>query len=160
VARAAAAGVTAVAIDLDGALGDTRPLWRDWLADAARVLDVDVASLPEDRAAAAALLDGGGGNWRSLLARFAEDRAPVYLRPSAEAAAALRTLAAAGARLGVFTDAPEELARVAAAHLGATRRVEAIEGGAGALARLEARLGEAPLVLRSRAELVAAATAR
>jgi beta-phosphoglucomutase-like phosphatase (HAD superfamily) len=27
---------TAVAIDLDGALGDTRPLWQEFLADAAR----------------------------------------------------------------------------------------------------------------------------
>ena len=71
-----------LAIELD-VLGDTRPLWRDWLADAARVLDV--AGLPDDRAAAAAELDArGAGNWRTLLERFAEDRAPVYLRPAAE----------------------------------------------------------------------------
>ena len=38
-----------LAVDLD-VLGDTRPLWRDWLADAARVLDVD--GLSDDRAAA------------------------------------------------------------------------------------------------------------
>ena len=25
-----------IAIDLDGVLGDTRPLWNDWLDDAAR----------------------------------------------------------------------------------------------------------------------------
>ena len=30
-------GSSAVIVDLDGALGDTRPLWDDWLADAARV---------------------------------------------------------------------------------------------------------------------------
>jgi phosphoglycolate phosphatase-like HAD superfamily hydrolase len=150
--------VTAIAIDLDGALGDTRPLWRDWLADAGRVLDLDVAALPADRAEAAALLDAHGGNWRALLARWAEDRAPVYLRPSADATAALRSLARTGATLGVFTDAPDELARVAAAHLGAGRRVGAVEAGAGALERLEARLGSGVLVLRSRAELLAAAT--
>ena len=76
-------------------LGDTRPLWRDWLADAARVLDVE--GLPEDRAAAAAELDArGAGNWRTLLERFAEDRAPVYLRPAAEVSAALRRLQAEG----------------------------------------------------------------
>ena len=49
-----------VAIDLD-ALGDTRPLWNDWLEDAARRFRVDLgarsAELPEDRAAAAEQLD-------------------------------------------------------------------------------------------------------
>ena len=47
-----------VAIELD-VLGDTRPLWNDWLADAARrfrsISPLDPATLPEDRAA------GGGG---------------------------------------------------------------------------------------------------
>jgi len=43
--------------------------------------------------------------------RFAEDRAPVYLRPNAEVSAALRSLEANEWRLGVFTDAPEALAR-------------------------------------------------
>ena len=110
-----------VAVDLD-VLGDTRPLWRDWLADAARVLDVD--GLPESRLAAAAELDArGAGNWRTLLERFAEDRAPIYLRPAAEVSAALRALHAAGTDVVVFTDAPLELARVALAQLGAARRV-------------------------------------
>ena len=118
-------------IDLDGALGDTRPLWLQWLADSARVLDLDPDVLPADRGAAAAALDASGaGNWRTLLERFAEDRAPVYLRPSAEASAALRRLQANGARIGVYTDAPVELARVALAQLGAARRVEAVEAGA------------------------------
>jgi phosphoglycolate phosphatase-like HAD superfamily hydrolase len=145
-----------LAVELD-ALGDTSRLWSDWLADAARVLDVDVAELPGDRAEAAAELDrAGAGNWRALLGRFAEDRAPVYLRPNAEATAALRELAAAGVRVGLFTDAPEELAVVAAAHLGATRRVEAVEAGAGALDRLTDVLGCEPRVVRSRAELMAA----
>ena len=138
----------AVAVDLD-ALGDTRPLWRDFLADAARrfasISPLDPDELPEDRAAAAEELDrwaeAGVGDWRSALARFAEDRAPVYLRPSAEANAALRALAAEGVRIGVFTDAPESLARVALAHLGAERRVDALESGAGARERLLAALG-------------------
>ncbi|HEY8103991.1 MAG TPA: hypothetical protein VIE18_05705 [Gaiellaceae bacterium] len=138
-----------LAIDLD-ALGDTRPLWRDWLADASRVLDVE--GLPDDRAAAAAELDArGAGNWRTLLERFAEDRAPVYLRPAAEVSAALRSLQASGASLAVFTDAPEELARVALAQLGATRRVDTVAAGAGALERLGADV----TLVRTRDELVA-----
>jgi phosphoglycolate phosphatase-like HAD superfamily hydrolase len=148
----------AVAIDLDGALGDTRGLWQDWLAGAARVLDVDPVTLPRERGAAAEALDrSGAGNWRVLLTRFAEERAAVYLRPSAEASAALRRLAAAGTRIGVFTDAPEELAHIALAQLGAARRVEAVEAGAQALERLQARLGSEPLVVRTAAELVQAA---
>lgn len=145
-------------IDVDGALGDTRPLWDDWLAGAGKVLGVDPAALPRDRAAAAAALDeAGAGNWRSLLERFAEDRAPVYLRPQADASAALRRLAGSGRRLGAFTDAPPELAAVALGQLGAARRLEAVEAGAGALERLRARLGAEAEVASTRAELVAAA---
>jgi phosphoglycolate phosphatase-like HAD superfamily hydrolase len=139
----------AVAIDLDGALGDTRPLWRDFLADAARrfasIAELDPALLPDDRAAAAEELDRwaerGIGDWRAALTRFAEDRAPVYLRPNAEASAALRSLAAAGYRLGAFTDAPEPLARVALAQLGAMRRLDALACGRDARGRLLERLG-------------------
>jgi phosphoglycolate phosphatase-like HAD superfamily hydrolase len=145
------------AIDLDGALGDTHPLWRDWLASATRLLPVETATLPEDRGEAAVALDAAGGNWRALLERFAEERAPVYLRPDAGSSAALRRLAAGGAQLGVFTDAPEELARVALAQLGATRRVNAVETGTGALDRLRARLGTGVAVLATREQLVAAA---
>lgn len=150
--------MTALLIDLDGALGDTRPLWRDWLAESARVLGIDPEALPSDRGAAAAALDaGGGGNWRALLERYAAGRAPVYLRPNAEANAALRRLAARGRRLGVFTDAPEELARVALAQLGAGRRLQAVETGAGALDRLRERLGEDAVIVATRDELVSAA---
>ena len=148
--------MNAVAIDLDGALGDTRPLWRDWLDDLARRSRVDV-ELPDDRALAAATLDGVVGNWRVLLERFAEDRAPVYLRPHGEVSAALRRLNANGVRLGVFTDAPEPLAQVALAHLGAGRRVECVETGGRALERLLERLGPDALVARSAAELLEAA---
>jgi phosphoglycolate phosphatase-like HAD superfamily hydrolase len=139
----------AVAIDLDSALGDTRPLWREFLSDAARryasIAPLDVDSLPSDRGEAAAALDEwashGVGDWRSTLARFAEERAPVFLRPNAEANAALRSLAATGCKVGVFTDAPEELARVALAQLGVLRRIHILEAGASARERLLTRLG-------------------
>jgi phosphoglycolate phosphatase-like HAD superfamily hydrolase len=149
--------VRALAVDLD-ALGDTRPLWDDWVTSARAVLGVDPETLPADRAEAAAALDReGGGNWRTLLERFAEDRAPAYLRRDASASAALRSLAAAGRTIGVFTDAPEPLARVALAQLGAERRVTAVETGTGALERLLSRLGGDALVVRTLDELYAAA---
>ena len=58
----------AVAVEL-GALGDTEPLWRDWLEDAARRYRVDVGALDEQLP-----------NWRPLLERFAEERAPACAR--------------------------------------------------------------------------------
>ena len=144
----------ALAIELD-ALGDTRPLWSAWLASARAVLDVEPGTLPTDRAAAAAALDAAGaGNWRVLLERFAEDHAPAYLRRDAATSAALHSLASSGARLGVFTDAPEPLARVALSQLGATRRVAALETGAGALERLLAALGAGAEVVRTRDDLL------
>jgi phosphoglycolate phosphatase-like HAD superfamily hydrolase len=152
--------VRAVAVDLD-ALGDTRGLWRDFLADAARrfasIAPLDPDALPADRAAAAAELDrwaaGGVGDWRGALERFAEDRAPVYLRPSADAAAALRALVGAGVRVGVYTDAPEPLARIALSHLGAERRVDAVECGSGARKRLLERFGGEAAVAATRDDL-------
>jgi len=147
-------GAPAVAIDLDGALGDTRPLWEDWMRSAGDVLQVDAESLPADRAAAAAELDRrGAGNWRTLLERFSEERVPVYLRRDPAASAALRALEAAGRELGVFTDAPEPLARVALAHLGADRRIAALETGPNALERLLERIGADAVVVRTGAEL-------
>jgi phosphoglycolate phosphatase-like HAD superfamily hydrolase len=145
--------MSAVAIELE-VLGDTRPLWDDWLADAARrfrsIAELDVESLPRDRGEAAAELDRwaeqGVGDWRGALRRFAEDRAPVYLRPAAEVSATLRALHAEGEQLVVFTDAPVELARVALAQLGAARRISRVEAGSGPV--------EADTVVRSRAELL------
>jgi phosphoglycolate phosphatase-like HAD superfamily hydrolase len=147
----------ALALELDGVLGDTRPLWRDWLDDASRRARVELR-LPEDRATAVEALDSALGNWRELLERFAEDHAAVYLRPDAQVSAALRQLDAAGERIGVFTDAPEALAQVALAQLGAARRVEACESGAGALERLLERLGEGAVIVRSKGELLQTAT--
>jgi hypothetical protein len=149
--------VEAVAIDLD-ALGDTRPLWDDWLASAAPVIGVDPAELPPNRGDAAAALDArDAGNWRVLLERFSEDRAGAYLRRDASTSAALRALAVDGRLLGIFTDAPEPLARVALAQLGAERRVGAVETGPGALGRLLARLGTGTVVVTTRDELLARA---
>jgi phosphoglycolate phosphatase-like HAD superfamily hydrolase len=135
----------AVAIDL-AALGDTDPLWRDWLDDARRRfrVDVDVAGLDDELP-----------NWRRLLERFAEERAPVYFRRDADVSSALRRLRAGGTRIGVFADAPEELARIAVVHLGAAHRIEALEAGAGARERVLRRLGDDATVVRTREELLA-----
>jgi phosphoglycolate phosphatase-like HAD superfamily hydrolase len=127
--------VTAFALSLDGVLGDTRPLWDAFLVDVARRAQVDPERLEEELP-----------NWRPLLERFAEDHAPVYLRPSAPATAALRRLRSEGVQVGVFTDAPEELAHVALAHLGGTRRVDVLEAGPGSRERLLARLPGARVV--------------
>jgi phosphoglycolate phosphatase-like HAD superfamily hydrolase len=157
----------AIVIDLDGALGDTRPLWQEFLADAARrfvsIAPLEPERLPADRAEAAVELDRwaarGVGDWRGALTRFAEDRAPIFLRPAAEVSAALRALSESGYRIGVFTDAPEELARVALSHLGAARRVEVVETGAGARERLLERLGRDVEVAAGREDLVRIASA-
>jgi phosphoglycolate phosphatase-like HAD superfamily hydrolase len=146
-----------LALDLDTTLGDTRPLWCAWRDDLSRRARVEL-DLPEDRGAAAVALDAAVGNWRPLLERFAEDHAPVYLRPQADANAALRRLRVAGASLGAFTDAPLELARVALAQLGAARLLDAVETGSDALAQLLERLGPDALVVRTREELLRAAT--
>ncbi len=126
-----------LAVDLDGALGDTHALWQAFLEDAARrfssIAPLVPSDLPPDRDAAAHELDAwaerGVGDWRRALERFAEDHAPVHLRPDPAANAALRTVKAGGARVVVFTDAPEPLARVALAHLGVARWVDALETG-------------------------------
>jgi phosphoglycolate phosphatase-like HAD superfamily hydrolase len=140
----------AIAIDLDGVLADTRPLWDAWLEDAARRARVELA-VPEDREAAATVLDGALGDWRPLLERFAADRAPVFIRPRADTNAMLRRLTASGARIGAFSDAPRELAEIALAHAGAARQVEVI----GTLEEVTAELGEDLVVVGSREQLSA-----
>jgi phosphoglycolate phosphatase-like HAD superfamily hydrolase len=133
----------AVVISLS-ALGDTEPLWRDWLEDARRRFRVDVDALDEELP-----------NWRELLERFAEERAPVYFRRDADVSTTLRQLRASGTRIGVFTDAPAELARIALSHLGAERHVEVLETGPGAQARVSKALGDEPRVIGTREELLA-----
>ena len=139
-----------LALDLDGVLADTRPLWDAWLEDAARRTRVEL-DVPADREVAAAVLDEALGDWRPLLMRFASDRAPLSIRPRPDTNAALRRLKAAGARIGVFSDAPRELAELALAHAGAARQVEVV----GTLSEVEAALGAGTLVVRSREELAA-----
>jgi phosphoglycolate phosphatase-like HAD superfamily hydrolase len=133
----------AVAIQLS-ALGDTDPLWNDWLEDAHRRFRVDVGALDDELP-----------NWRQLLERFAEERAPVYFRRDGEVSATLRQLRAEGTRIGVFTEAPVELARIALTHLGAERHVDVLETGAGAQERVSATLGKDARVVSTRAELLA-----
>jgi len=119
--------VRSLALDLDAVLVDTGPLWRDWLEDAARRARVSLDDLPEDRVAAAAVLDERLGDWRPLLERFAADRAPLHFRPRADVGKAVRRLQAAGVHVSVFSDAPRELAELAVQHLGIARRVELVE---------------------------------
>ena len=148
-ASAAVAGPS-LALDLDGVLADTRPLWDAWLEDASRRTRVEL-DVPEDREAAAVALDDALGDWRPLLARFAADRAPLFVRPRADTNTALRRLRAAGSRIGVFSDAPRELAEIALAHAGARRQVDAI----GTLDEVREALGADAVVVRSREELAA-----
>ena len=148
----------AAALDLDAVLGDTRPLWSAWLADLARRARVELV-VADDRGDAAAELDRLVGNWRPLLARFAEDHAAVYLRPNPEVNAALRRLGEGGVRLGAFTDAPAELASVALAHVGAARRLDAFEAGSGARERIVERLGAGTRVIATRDQLLLARAA-
>jgi phosphoglycolate phosphatase-like HAD superfamily hydrolase len=139
-----------LALDLDGVLADTRGLWDAWLEDAARRARVEL-DVPDDREAAVAVLDEALGDWRPLLARFAADRAPVWIRPRADTNTALRRLAASGARLGVFSDAPRELVEIALAHAGTARQVDVV----GTLAEVQSALGDEAVVVRSREELAA-----
>ena len=132
----------AVAVDL-AALGDVEPLWRDWLDDAERRYRVDAAALDEQLP-----------NWRQLLERFAEERAPVYFRRDAEVSSTLRRLHGADVRIGVFSGAPQELTRIALSHLGADGRVDTVESGDGARERLLRKLGDDAVVVGTRAELV------
>jgi len=134
--------VRAIAISLS-ALGDTEPLWRDWLEDARRRFRVDVDELDQELP-----------NWRELLERFAEERAPVYFRRDADVSSTLRQLRASGTRIGVFTDAPAELARVALSHLGAERHIEVLESGPQAQERILAALGDGARVIDTREELL------
>lgn len=154
-----------VAIDLDSVLGDTHGLWAAWLEDAARryrtIAELDRGALPTDRVAAAAALDrwaeAGVGDWRGALERFAEDHAPLYLRPDAATTSALRALQGSGAELAAFTDAPEPLARVASAYLGLARRIRSLVAGADAEERALVSLGDGARVVRTREELLALA---
>jgi phosphoglycolate phosphatase-like HAD superfamily hydrolase len=143
--------VRAVLVDLDGVIGDTRPLWDAWLDDLERRSRIAVDDLPQDRTAAASVLDDRLANWRALLERFAAEHAPVYLRPDPETNARLRALEQATVRIGAFSDAPPELAQAALTQLGAGRRVACV----GTLDEVSGVLGADALVVRTRTELAA-----
>jgi ABC-type sugar transport system ATPase subunit len=98
---------------------------------------------------------GGKERVGELLERFAEERAPVYFRRDADVSTTLRQLRASGTRIGVFSDAPAELARIALSHLGAERHVEVLESGPGAQERVSAALGAGARVIDTRQELLA-----
>src|ERR1700757_4226141 len=140
--------MNAVALDLDAVLADTRPLWRDWVDDASRRGRVEL-DVPDARAAAADVLDQSLGEWRPLLERFAADRGPLHFRPRGETSASLRRLEGAGGRVGVFTDPPRELAGIALAPVGGSRRVPVV----GTLDQVLPELGPGAVVVHSRAEL-------
>ena len=57
--------MSAVALDLDGALGDTRSLWQAWLEDATRFLDSAVGQR-SSRALRHALLVNGAAAVRTI----------------------------------------------------------------------------------------------
>ena len=59
-----------------------------------------------------------------------------------------------GEALGVFSDAPEALTRVAVAQLGAERRTSVVESGSGALDRVVEALGPDTIVVRTRNDLL------
>ncbi len=151
-----------LALDFDAVLADTRPLWDEWLDDAARkfraIASLDPAELPEDRAEAATVLDrwaeAGVGDWRGALERFAEDRAPLFFRPEPATNAALRRLRANGASLAAFSDAPEPLVRIAVAHIGLGRELGVLSTGRDAERHAVEELGADARVVRSRDELL------
>jgi phosphoglycolate phosphatase-like HAD superfamily hydrolase len=151
-----------LALDFDAVLADTRPLWREWLDDAARryrsIASLDPEELPQDRAEAAAVLDrwaeAGVGDWRGALERFAEDRAPLFFRPEPATNVALRRLRADGAELAAFSDAPEALVRIALAHVGLGRELGVLATGRDAEQHAVEELGGDARVVRSRDELL------
>ena len=102
-----------------------------------------------------ALDDAGAGNWRDASrAVLRGSRARVTCAATPRRARTCRRSSGDGATLGVFTDAPEELARTALAQLGASRRISALETGTGALERLLDALGGDATVVRTRADLL------
>ena len=118
----------AVALDLDAVLADTRPLWNDWLEDAARRARVEL-DVPADRVEASALLDERLGDWRPLLERFAADRGPLHFRPRAETGAALRRLDDAGVRISELALRSSSLDEVFLSLTGRRAEDESIDEG-------------------------------
>ena len=127
----------ATVVELDAVLASTDAVWQAFLEHLARrfaaIEPLDPSTLAADRVQAAAQLDAwaasGVGDWRVQLSRFAEDHLPVHVRPDARAMGAVRSLVAAGTRISVVSDAPQELVDVVAAHLGLSRLAVTCTGG-------------------------------
>ena len=116
----------------EDALADTRELWRDGVAHLARrlgrVVPLDAAEVPDDRAEAIEYLERWAGqdaaNWRAELARFYEDHIPVYLRPDPELNAALRQITGHGLRTAAWSPGPPEASLVVSHFLGVARHLD------------------------------------
>ena len=148
----------AILIDLDGALGDTRPLWDDWLAGAPPGCwgSTRQRYRPTEARQRRRWMrpEPGTGARCSSGSPRADARLPPSQRRGERRAAAG---GAAGRPIGVFTDAPEG---ARSSRCSATRRRSldgTLEAGTGALDRLAASLGSDATVVRTRDELVAAA---
>jgi phosphoglycolate phosphatase-like HAD superfamily hydrolase len=85
--------------------------------------------LPDDRAAAVAVLDDWAGcdvDWRGELRRYYEEHIPVHVRPAAAVNSTLRRLHASGVRLVWVTPGPAEATDVLLHHLGVARLVDQV----------------------------------
>jgi FMN phosphatase YigB (HAD superfamily) len=125
---------TAVVFSEDALAPGAPALWSASLSHLARrfaaIRPLDPASLPDDRGAAARVLDewaaGGAGGWRRELTRYYEDHAQLYLRREPGTGARLRRLRADGATLGAYGQGPREASAAVLAFLGLDRRLDVI----------------------------------
>jgi phosphoglycolate phosphatase-like HAD superfamily hydrolase len=121
-----------------------------------RVKPLDAATLPDDRAEIVSALDTWADDevdWRGELGRFYEDHIPLHLRPNSALNAALRTLQAAGVRLGCWSPGPDEAAQIVVHQLGLGRQIERI--GSGGSADVAVLLADELVAARDQALVVA-----
>jgi phosphoglycolate phosphatase-like HAD superfamily hydrolase len=114
-------------------LAPTEALFQEAVAHVGRKLGrakpFPAGPLPEDRAAAVAVLDEWAGSdvdWRGELRRYYEGHIPVRVRPAAAVNATLRRLHAAGVRLVWASPGPEEATGVLLHHLGLARLIDEV----------------------------------
>ncbi len=109
------------------------------VAKLGRAKPLDGGSLPEERAAVIAALDGwadGAVDWRGELRRYYEEHIPVHVRPSATVNTTLRRLKAAGIRLVWWSPGPAEATDVLLHHLGLARMLDDVVVGGSATAAI------------------------